>query len=63
MIQELIIQCKTWSLVLVFAKRNILNAALQFQNTSLCREMTVVVPGTSVRLLIKAKVDGERNIR
>lgn len=60
--KELIIQCKTWSYALVLAEGNILNAALRFQNTSFCREITVV-SGTSVRLLIKAKVAEERNIQ
>lgn len=61
--QELIIQCKTLSYALVLAERNIFNAALQFQNTSFCGEITVVFPGTSVRLLKKAKVAEERNIQ
>lgn len=60
--QELIIQCKSWLYVLVLAERNILNVALGFQTTSFFREIAAVVPGTSVRLLIKAKVAAERNI-
>ena len=61
--QELIIQGKTWLDALVLPERCILNAALRFQNASFHREITVVVPGTAVRLLIKAQLAEERNMQ